>query len=122
MDPHRKLWNDQHKTLQSIILKPAEFPYAITLFLQQHAMVHAPEMVLQEQALQEQHSSGLWSFDEEVWQGLSEDDIRNVPPKGEHSIAWMIWHIARIEDITMSLLVAGCPQLAHSEGWLERMC
>ncbi len=116
MDQHRKLWNDQHKTLQQILLRPEEHARAIELFLQQHAMVHAPEM-----ALPGQPGSGQWSFDEEVWQGLAEADARRVPPKDEHSIAWMIWHIARIEDITMNLLVAGCPQLATSEDWLARM-
>jgi hypothetical protein len=32
-----------------------------------------------------------------------------------------MWHIARIEDVTMNMLVAGSPQILHQGGWLERM-
>ena len=54
-------------------------------------------------------------------QDLTEAELRAVPAGGEHSVAWLIWHIARIEDVTLNLLVAGCPQLLHQDGWLERM-
>jgi hypothetical protein len=40
---------------------------------------------------------------------------------GESSIAWIIWHIARIEDVAMNLLVAGSAQIINQENWLERM-
>ncbi len=46
---------------------------------------------------------------------------RCIPPGGEHSIAWLFWHIARIEDVTMNVLVAGRPQLLLQNGWLERL-
>jgi len=32
-----------------------------------------------------------------------------------------MWHTSRCEDITMNMLVAGCPQVLHSGGWLEQM-
>ena len=66
-------------------------------------------------------SPGLWSFADEACQDLTEAELRAVPAGGEHSVAWLIWHIARIEDVTLNLLVAGCPQLLHQDGWLERM-
>jgi hypothetical protein len=74
-------------------------------------MVHAADM----------NASGLWSFDDELWEGLNDSAARRIPPKGEHSIAWMMWHTARCEDITLNLLVAGSPQVLHSGGWLEQM-
>jgi hypothetical protein len=37
------------------------------------------------------------------------------------AVVWCIWHIARIEDIAMNLLVAGRPQVVHGDNWLERM-
>ena len=40
---------------------------------------------------------------------------------GTHSIAWIIWYIARCEDITMNLLVADRPQVLHKSRWLDRM-
>lgn len=86
MDANRKSWNEGHQRLRQILGNPGEHAAAIDLFLRQHAMVHDAEM----------SKSGLYSFAEEVWQGASEATIRCVPPKFEHSIAWLVWHMARI--------------------------
>ena len=79
------------------------------LLLQHHAMLHASEKTQAE----------VWSYADEIWQGLTEADARRIPPKQEHSIVWIIWHIARIEDITMAILVAGRPAGTASgrPGW-----
>ena len=47
--------------------------------------------------------------------------MRIIPGKYDHSIAWVVWHMTRIEDATMNLLVAGIPQVLLGEDWLERM-
>lgn len=99
------------KELQKALARPVDFQATIDQFLKLHAMVHAADM----------SKSGLYSFDDELWQDLSEENARIIPPKGEHSIAWMMWHTARCEDITMNLLVAGEAQVLHSGGWLEKM-
>jgi hypothetical protein len=65
--------------------------------------------------------SDLWSFEDEVLRGMTEEAIRCIPQNCEHSVAWIIWHLARIEDITMNLLVAGCPQILYQEGWFDRI-
>jgi hypothetical protein len=111
MDANRKLWNDQHKFLRQALSKPDEHPKAIELFLRQHAMVHDAKM----------SNAGLPSFADEVWQGANEAAIRYLPPKFEHSIAWLIWHIARIEDMTMNVLMAGKPQIFHQGDWLTKL-
>jgi hypothetical protein len=64
---------------------------------------------------------GLWSFEDEIWQGADEKTIRRIPSGGEHSIAWIIWHITRIEDVTMNLLLAGSPQLLNRDGWFTHL-
>ena len=46
-----------------------------------------------------------WSFEDAVLDDMTEERIRRVPRNCEHSVAWIIWHIARCEDITMNLLV-----------------
>ena len=81
------------------------------LFLHQHAMVHRQEM----------SGMGLHSFADEVWDGAEDDVIRCGPPKSEHSIAWLIWHIARIEDMTMNTLMLGKEQLVFQKNWQERL-
>ena len=66
-------------------------------------------------------TSGLWSFEDEVLRDMTEDAIRRVPQECEHSVAWIMWHLARIEDITMNLLVAGSSQVLYQEGWFDRI-
>jgi hypothetical protein len=111
MNPNHELWNDRHKQLRDILRQPDEFEHAIPILLDQHAMVNSAEMC----------DSKLWSFEDEIWEGLSEPQIREVP-KGEiHSIAWLIWHIARIEDVTMNCLVSGSGQVFTSDRWQEKI-
>lgn len=52
---------------------------------------------------------------------LTDEQVRRVPRAGEPSIAWIIWHIARIEDVAMNLLVVGSAQVINQENWLERV-
>ncbi|HZU87393.1 MAG TPA: DinB family protein [Anaerolineaceae bacterium] len=111
MDPNRKLWNDQQQALRQALSRPAEHARAIELFLAQHAMLHAADV----------SGSNLYSFDNELWHGLSDEAARRIPPGEEHSIAWMIWHLARIEDVTMNLLLAGQAQLYLQDAWMERL-
>jgi hypothetical protein len=111
MDENRKLWNERQKQLQAALKKKVDHARVVELFITQHAMVHAPGL----------GEPGLWSFDEELWQDLREEKARRLPPGGEHSIAWMVWHVARCEDITFNLLVAGCPQVIDGEDWMEKL-
>jgi len=111
MDINRKRWNEQQKLLQETLLRGNDHTRAVELFLAQHAATHPAEM----------SGSGDWSFADEVLSGLDEAAQRRIPPGGEHSIAWILWHLARIEDVTMNLLVAGSPQVFHGAGWRERL-
>jgi hypothetical protein len=111
MDPNHKKWNNQQQALRQAFNRPEDHERTIELFLNHHAMVHAAIM----------SGSGLWSFEDEIWQGLSENHIRQIPRGNEHSIAWIFWHLARIEDVTMNLLLAGRPQLFIQDGWFDRL-
>jgi hypothetical protein len=111
MDLARKHWNQQQQVLQHLLNRGEDFPRAIELFLSQHAVLHAAEM----------SQAGFATFEDEIWLGLSEAVARVIPKGAEHSIAWNFWHLARIEDVTMNLLVAGSPQLFEAEGWLIRL-
>jgi len=108
---YRKLCLKQQTELRKIMLSPNQFDRAIQLCLNQHAMLHAKKMAQTEP----------WSFEDEIYRDLPEEQIRRVPGKQAHSIAWLIWHIARCEDITMNLLVAGSPQVLLRDNWLERL-
>jgi hypothetical protein len=111
MNPNHELWNERHKELRVILRNPEEFDRAVPILLDQHAMVNSAEM----------SGSGLWSFEDEIWGGLTDEQTRTIPEKEIHSIAWLIWHMARIEDITMNSLVGGGEQVFLSGGWREKL-
>jgi hypothetical protein len=126
MDTNRQQWNQGHQKLRRA-LAANDHHYspgvllekAIEIFLDQHAMVHSAKLVLSE--VEGMAKTRLWSFEDEVLNGMTEDQIRCIPPKSEHSIAWILFHLARIEDITMNLLIAGTPQLFVQDNWADRL-
>lgn len=109
MDTNRQQWNQGHQKLHRAL--SANDGQAIELFLIQHAMVHSQKM------------SGTkgWFFEDEVLGDILEEQFRCIPPKSEHSIAWILFHIARIEDITMNMLVAGTDQLFVHDHWMKKL-
>jgi len=111
MDPNRKHWNEQLKLLRKALNDSEDHQTAIDLFLRQHAMVHDAEM----------SNVGLYSFADEVWDRASEMTLRCVPPKFEHSIAWIIWHLARIEDMTMNGLLVAKTQVFFQDDWPTKL-
>jgi hypothetical protein len=110
MDTNHKQWNRGQQNLRQALSK-GDHQKAIELFMIQHAMVHSAKVI----------KTKLWSFEDEVLNDMPEDQIRCLPPGGEHSIAWILFHIARCEDITMNLLVAGTPQLFVKDGWNKKL-
>ena len=111
MDQERKDWNKDQQVLKHLLSPSGDHQKGIELFLVQHSRLHTAEM----------SGSGLWSYSDEILDGLPDSLLRQVPPGFEHSIAWLIWHMARIEDVTMNLLVAGRPQLFYEQEWFINM-
>jgi hypothetical protein len=108
---YRKLCLNQQTELREILTTPGQHSRAIQLFMRQHAMLHSQAMAQTEP----------WSFEDAIFAGLSEEQVRRLPQKYEHTLAWMVWHITRCEDITMNLLVAGNPQVLLQENWLAKI-
>lgn len=85
--------------------------HPLQFFYDQHATVHSSQVA----------QSGLWSMYDSIVQGLTEEDLRFCPGPGMNSIAWLIWHMARTEDATVNLLVAGRQQVLSGNGWVEKL-
>jgi hypothetical protein len=49
------------------------------------------------------------------------DDQIISRPNNLNSIAWLLWHIARCEDVGINRLVCECPQVIDEENWFERL-
>ncbi len=107
MLPSHREWNARQKKLRTLLSASNSYSQAIQLFLEQHAEVHSSVM----------SSSGILSFEDEVLVDLTDVQMRKMPDRMDHSIAWIIWHLARIEDVTMNMLVAGTEQLFSRDDW-----
>src|SRR4029450_12679641 len=77
-------------------------------FLSQHAAVHPRDV------------SGRVFPAQRVFGELSEDQLRTRPGKGLNSLVWLLWHMARTEDVAVNLVVAGRAQVLDDR-WTERM-
>lgn len=108
---YQKLWNKQQTECRRTLLSFGQHAKAIPLVLRQHAMLHAARMAQTE----------AWSFEDAILDDMTEVQIRRIPRNREHSVAWVLWHIACIEDVAMNLLVAGSPQILQRDNWLERL-
>jgi hypothetical protein len=51
--------------------------------------------------------------------GLSDDDLAWRPDPEANSIAWLVWHLTRIEDDHVAG-VAGTEQVWIADGWVDR--
>ncbi|CAM4408090.1 DinB family protein [Paenibacillus typhae] len=110
----RKMWNVKHKTLTGMLARPDQHLEAVALFLEQHRWLYASGA----------ESSGQRTYEDEILSGLTEQAFRTYPvhtTASRNSIAWHLWHAARIEDITMNILVAGREQVLHSGGFAEKL-
>ncbi|WP_044478945.1 DinB family protein [Paenibacillus antibioticophila] len=110
----RKQWNENHKKLTSIILKPSEYQNSIGLFLSQHSLLHSSKM----------SNSPVTTLEDDLLKDLMEESFRKYPveaPDTRNSIVWHVWHVTRIEDMTMNILVAEGDQVLHTYNWAKKL-
>lgn len=55
------------------------------------------------------------------WKQVPSDLMRARPQPRVNSIAWNIWHLARVEDAGVNLFVADREQVLDEGGWMARM-
>jgi len=107
---YKKYWTAQQDLLRKALSSKSHFNEAINLFLLQHAAVHSAHI-----------STGTaWSLHDEALQGMSEAQLKKIPRPGQNSIAWLLWHITRIEDMTINSLMLGQSQVWNSD-WAARL-
>jgi hypothetical protein len=111
MDANRRHWNDQHLVLRRYLEKDQDYPQALEVFFSHHAVVHTAKL----------QPGGGWSFQDEVLETLTAEQMRWMPKGSEVTVAWMLWHMTRIEDITMNVLLASSPQVFASSNWQEKL-
>lgn len=101
--------SEKHKELNKIIRKSDKIEEAKELFLEIHAQLHQSIV------------SGIaYNEVDKLIEGLDYSDYTIMPTKKDETIAWVLWHIARIEDLTMGILVSGGNQV-WNETWNKKL-
>jgi len=79
------------------------------LFLDQHAVMHSAAV-----------GGNKMSSAERTFAGLTDAQMRVRPREDLNSVAWLMWHIARAEDIMVNAVLAGQSQV-FDEAWMKRL-
>ena len=68
----------------------------------------------------ERHERLHSQVENNLLEGLTDEQIRFRFREDVNSIAWLVWHMTRTEDAGVNFLVAQRPQVLD-EGWLKRL-
>jgi hypothetical protein len=79
------------------------------LFLEQHAAMHSAAV-----------GGNPMSAAERAFAGLSDEQMRVRPREDLNSLAWLMWHIARAEDIIVGQVVGRGSQV-FDDAWMKRL-
>lgn len=92
---------------------------ARALFLADHTRIHAAATSTAAEV-----SAAGFIVQDDTLRRLDEGDLR-ASPEGLCSIVWHIWHMTRIEDAVVNVLLRGAPEVLDREtdgdGWLARL-
>ena len=79
------------------------------LFLLQHAGVHSAVV-----------GGNPGSAAERAFGNITDEQMRTRPHERLNSVAWVLFHIARVEDIIVNPVITGCPQV-FDDTWSRRL-
>ena len=105
-----KDYNLKIDELRKLLKSSRRFDQAIELALEIHAVTHTGKVSLSDSP----------TFCDDLLEGLENEDYSIMPTEKDETIAWHLWHIARIEDLVGNLLIAEQPQIFNEE-WMEKM-
>lgn len=83
---------------------------ALELFLREHAIAHSGQVAAGEQR----------SSEDFIIRHLDEAQMR-ARPHGLNSLAWLVWHMARSEDVGINVVIAGQRQVFDEGDWAARL-
>ena len=85
---------------------------AIEFIRRDHARTHASALG---------GAEGNLGFQDLLLGGLDDDDMRQRPQEGMNSLAWLLWHMARTEDMGVNLVVADRKPVLEEQEWSARL-
>jgi hypothetical protein len=103
-------WNPLQARLKELISKKEYFIEMQKLLLLMHSLVHSKQV----------YGGDSETFMDEIWEGLTDKAFRMMPTIKDETVAWNIWHITRIEDLTANYLISGQEQILDQK-WHEKL-
>jgi hypothetical protein len=103
-------WNPKQAALRESLPKSDRFDETIRLCLELHGLVHSGNVTIQKRP------TPL----DELFDGLTKEAFSVMPSPKDTTIAWNIWHITRIEDITANILINDGKQVLNNT-WLKKL-
>jgi hypothetical protein len=100
----------QLDAVRKLIRVAKSFDAATSAVLDLHAATHSAKV----------SDSTEKTLSDDLLNGLADADFSVMPTKKDETIAWHLWHIARIEDLVSNLLIAEQDQV-FNDGWMNRM-
>jgi len=79
------------------------------LLIEEHSAVHSAAV-----------GGNKASMAERTFGGLTDDQMRMRPREDLNSLAWLMWHISRAEDVMANIVINGRSQVLD-DGWLPRL-
>lgn len=101
--------SELHKELNEVIRNPDQLKEAKRLFFEIHSKLHLSAV-----------TGTAHNEVDSLLKDLTVDEYKIMTTSKHETIAWVLWHIARIEDLTMGILVAGGTQLFDNQ-WKKRL-
>lgn len=80
----------------------------VSFFCLQHGRVHSAKV------------SSVTSLADRIFGALTDEQIRVRPGRGLNSLIWLLWHMARVEDVAVNLVVTAGRQVLD-DGWSSRL-
>lgn len=56
-----------------------------------------------------------------VWANLTASQLRSRPTPAHNPIAWVLWHMARCEDVAVNTVIRGSEEVLDREEWLSQL-
>ena len=101
--------SEEHKALSQVIRKTGKSEEAKKMFFNIHKQLHLSNI-----------TEGAANETDRLFLDLEPWEYAVMPGRNDETIAWVVWHIARIEDLTMGILAAGGDQI-FDETWRQKI-
>lgn len=99
------------KTFKEKTKKQESFADAINDLLKLHAEIFPKEV----------SDATVDTFEDFIWNNAKEEMFYQMPLKDDKTIAYYLYHLTRIEDITSNILIANTDQVFYRDCWQEKL-